>query len=220
MSFEKLLGELEELQQLRKSAPAEEDNAGAVDGDDAGIADAAAEGEGSEEEDMGADGHAEPDADDAGGAPDGDADDDVMGKSFRFTLENGEEVEAVDGTEMIKSLLQRFDTTEESMTKALGVAVDLIKSQGEAIEALQADVKRLSGEGRGRKTVVNVAERVPAAAPLQKSEPEGMKADEFMAKALTAQKEGRLTALDVAKAEGYLLKGLAVPADIIKRAIA
>lgn len=250
MSFEKLLGELDELQKLNKSAPADDETngegVGEGDGDDAGIAAAAADGEAAgadvdagagddagADADEGAAGHAEPDGDEGAGAGAGDGDgDETMGKSFRFTLENGEEVEAVDGTEMVKSLIARFDAfgadavqKEESMTKALGVAVDLIKSQGdliksqgEAIGSLQNEVKRLASEGRGRKTVVSVAEK-PAAGTMAKSEPAGVSGDEFMAKCLAAQAAGRITGLDVAKAEGFLLKGLAVPADIVKRVL-
>jgi hypothetical protein len=224
MSFEKLLSDLDELQKLQKSAPADDqldaEGEGAADvSDDADIAAAAAEG-------ADAGDHAEPDADDFGGEPDGDADDELMGKSFRFTLEDGQEVEAVDGTELVKSLMARFDAfgstvaqKEEAMTKALGAAVDLIKSQGEAIASLQTEVKRLASEGRGRKAVVSVAEK-PAAGTMMKSEPAGISGEEFMAKALSAQKVGRITALEVSKAEGYLLKGLAVPADIVNRVLA
>ncbi len=231
MSFEKLLSDLDELQSLQKSATADElkEGEGAADSDDTEIAAAAADG-GGEAAEAAAEGegdaHAEPDADDMGGPSDGDEDNEPMGKSFRFTLDDGQEVEAVDGTELVKSLMARFDTTEESMTKALGATVDLIKSQGdliksqgEAIASLQSEVKRLTSEGRGRKTVVSVAEK-PAAGTMAKSEPAGISGDEFMAKALSAQKAGRITALEVSKAEGYLLKGLAVPADIVNRVLA
>lgn len=232
MSFEKLLGELDELQALAKSAPADEkmEGEGVDDSDDSTIAAAAAEGEAAgEAEDAGegAEGgeHAEPDADDMGGPSDGDADDEPMGKSFRFTLDTGEVMEALDGTEMVKSLMARFDTNEESMTKALGVAVDLIKSQGdliksqgEAIASLQNEVKRISGEGRGRKTVVSVAEK-PTPEAMAKSEPAGVSSEEFMGKAMDAHKAGRITALQVSVAETALIKGLAVPADIVKRVL-
>lgn len=225
MSFEKLLSDLDELQKLQKSAPADEKpeaEDAADDADDAGIAAAAADAGGEAAEKAAEEGeggeHAEPDADNAGGPSDGDEDNEPMGKSFRFTLDDGQEVEAVDGTELVKSLMTRFDTTEESMTKALGSAIDLIKSQGEAIATLQTEVKRLASEGRGRKTVVSVAEK-PAAATMAKSEPAGVSGEEFMAKALDAQKAGRLTALQVSVAEASLIKGLAVPADIVKRVL-
>lgn len=231
MSFEKLLAELDELQVLAKSAPADEKIEGeGGDSDDATIAAAAADGEAAgDAEDAGegeaGESHAEPDGDEIGGEGDGDGDEMPMGKSFRFVTDDGEEMEAVDGTELVKSLMARFNTNEESMTKALGVAVDLIKSQrdliksqGEAIASLQTKVERLAGEGRGRKTVVSVTEK-PTPEMMTKSEPAGVSGEEFMAKAMDAQKAGRITALQVSVAETALIKGLAVPADIVKRVL-
>ena len=224
MSFEKLLGELEALQTLKKSAPADKkmDEKAAKEADEADdkkILEAAA-GAGGEAAEEAADEGDEPET----GDEDIPADDDdegegeMMGKSFNFRLESGEEIEAIDGTELVKSLIARFDSTESAMTKALGGAIDLIKSQGEEISALKTEVKRLGSEGRGRKTVVSVAEK-PAVGAMAKAEPAGVSSEEFMAKCLTAQSAGRITALDVAKAEGYLLKGLAVPADIVQRVL-
>lgn len=212
MSFDKLLGDLEELQKLQKSAPADEGGpAAGSDEDDEKISAAAEEG-----------------ATEEGAADEADTDDDSessegeeeapLGKSFRFQLDSGEEVEAVDGTELVKSLMARFDSQESTVAKALGAAVDLIKSQGAALASLQNEVKRLGSEGRGRKTVVSVAEK-PAPATMEKSEPAGLSGDEFMAKALVAQAAGRITGLQVSIAEGSLLKGLAVPADIVKRVL-
>lgn len=220
MSFDKLVSDLDELQKLQKSEAADDeslDGSAGGDDDDDEIVAAAADG-------AGADAQAEPDGDEGDGAIDDDGaeDDASFGKSFRFTLDSGDEVEAVDGTELVKSLMTRVEALEGSgvsagaeMTKALGVAVDLIKSQGEAISSLRNEVKRLASEGRGRKTVVSVAER-PAPESMAKSEPAGVSGEVFMAKALEAQKAGRITALQVSVAEGALTKGLAVPADIVK----
>ena len=54
---------------------------------------------------------------------------------------------------------------------------------------------------------------------MAKAEPNGVSGEEFLSECLAAQSAGRITALDVSKAEGYLLKGLPVPADIIKRVL-
>lgn len=214
MSFEKLLEELDAIQTLAKSDPVDAD-----DGDDAGIAEAAAEGEDGDE------GYAEPDGDEGiEGEGDGDGDE-GMAKSFSLKLEDGTEVDAIDGTELVKSLIDRFDAQEDTLSKALGGIVDLIKSNTETmrsqaalIKSLQGDVKRLGGEGRGRKTVVSVAEK-PVAETLAKSEPEGMNANEFMAKALSAQQAGKITGLDVSVAETSLNKGLPVPTSIVRRVL-
>lgn len=223
MSFEKLLGDLEELQKLNKSAPAdgaEENGAEVGDADDTAIAAAADEGAaagGAADGGEGGDG----DADAGEGAGEGEE----MGKSFRFQLDSGEEVEAVDATDLVKSLLGRVGAIEgaaaekdQLMQKSLGMAVDLIKSQGEAIALLKSEVARLGSEGRGRKTVVSVAEK-PDAGTMTKSEPAGVSGEDFMAKALAAQSAGRISGHQVAIAEASLLKGLAVPAHIVSKVL-
>lgn len=219
MSFEKLLEELDTLQTLQKSEAADMDTDGA--GDDAGIAEAAAEGEGDE-------GHPEPDGDEGlGGEGDGDGDEGGEGiaKSFSFTLENGEQVDAIDGTELVKSLIDRFDAQESTLAKAMGGVVELLKSnaetiraQGDLIKSLQGEVKRIGGEGRGRKAVVSVAEK-PVSDTLAKSEPDGMKPGEFMAKALSAQKANRISGLDVSIAETSLNRGMPIPPHIVSRVL-
>lgn len=221
MSFEKLLGDLQELQDLQKAqAPA----AVAEDDDEKVAAAAADSGVDTQAEQPGGDA-TEPDGDEGAGAGDGDGDEEPMGKSFEFVGEDGQKHEAVDGTELVKSLMAKIDTQESSMTKALGVAVDLIKSQGDLLKSqgeqiadLTGRIERLSNEGRGRKATVSVAEK-PAAGELQKSEPAGVSGQEFMTKALAAQADGKLTGRDVAIAETSLQKGLAVPADIVKRVL-
>lgn len=221
MSFEKLMEDLELLAKAQPDADADEDGdakiAAAAGEDAAAEAAAASGGEGGDDADLG--------EDDAG--PDVGGDDDEgepMGKSLSFTLEDGTTVEAIDGTELVKSLIHRVEITEADMTKALGTAVDLIKSQGEQlkeqselIKSLQEQVKALAGEGRGRKAVVSVTERPSV---LKKSEPEGITPDQFMAKAIDAMRAGRLTGHDVARAESYLNRGMDVPADIVARVAA
>lgn len=213
MSFEKLLGDLQSLQTLQKSEPA--GSAVGAEEDDAKVGAAAADGEA-----VGEASADEGDADDAGGvaAGDNDGDEPAFGKSFEFTTEDGQTVEAVDGTELVKSLMTRIDEQETSVTQALGIAVDLIKSQGAAISTLQSEVKRLAGEGRGRKATVSISEK-PVVGEMAKSEPAGMSGEEFMNKALAAQAAGKISALDVSIAEGSLLKSLPVRADIVQRVL-
>ena len=156
------------------------------------------------------------------GEGDGDGDDEeTMGKSFALKLEDGTELEAIDGTELVKSLMARVESNEGTVMKALGTAVDLLGKQGDMIKSLQDEVKKLAGEGRGRKTVVSVSEKPVAGATMAKSQgaADGLSANEFMAKALAAQASGRLTGLDVARAESALNKGLPVPQDVVNRVI-
>lgn len=205
-AFEKLMGEIANLsadqESMAKALPADDGK------DDDKIQAAAAEG--------GSDG----DADNNGGPSDGDADNggQPMAKSFKLTLEDGTEIEAQDGAELVKSLSDRLDATEASMAKALGSAVDLIKGQAEMIKSLNDKVAKLSGEGRGRKAVVSVVEKTePGAGTMAKSEPAGMTPETFFVKALAAQKEGRISGTDVALAETCLNRGEPIPAHIIQR---
>lgn len=206
--FEKLMSELGQLgsaqEEMTKALPAD-------DGKDEEKIQAAA-GEG---------GLGDGDADDKGGKADGDADDkdEPMAKSFKFTLEDGTEVEAQDGTELVKSLHARMDANEGNMFKALETAVNLIKGQGDLIKSMQDQIKKLSGEGRGRKAVVSVVEKTSATETMAKSiqQPEGMTSDVFFAKAFTAQREGRISGTEIAMAEACLNRGEAIPASIVQR---
>jgi hypothetical protein len=203
MSFAKLLGDLEALQ---KSLPT-------GDEDDEKIKGAAADGEQlSAEADVidGEPGEGDPAADEGKG--------EEMAKSFQFELEDGTHIDAVDGTQLVKSLMDRLEKTEADATSAVEQVVEVLKGQDTLIKSLQADVKRLSGEGRGRKAVVSVSEK-PAIGTMQKSEPAGVSEQEFMAKALTAQAAGRISALDVSVCENSFAKGLKAPADIVARVL-
>jgi hypothetical protein len=206
MSFEKLI---EDMTLMAKALPS------AGDKDDKFIQAAA----GDEGEDDG-------DLDDGEGDDvlDGEGEDDgkgggEMAKSFSFTLEDGSQVDAVDGTELIKSLVTRFDADKAVTLKALGMTVDMLKSQAAQIETLGARITRLSGEGRGRKTAVTVSEKSAPVGDMHKSQQQGMSHSEFFAKADAAQKAGRITAADIGTAETYLNKGQAVPASIISRVL-
>lgn len=205
--FDELLGELETL---AKAQPA--------DGDDKIVA---AAGEGG-----GQGGAGEPDGDEGAGEGMGDGDGDegkgkpMMAKSFRVKLADGTEVDAQDGTEMVKALESRIEANETVLAKALETAVSMLKSQGEQIAALSSKIKAMGSEGKGRKAVLTVTEKPAAGGDLAKSTVEqGMKPEEFMAKALSAQRDGRLTGIEVATAEAYLNRGQPVPANIIERVI-
>lgn len=186
--FEALLAELGDIETtMTKALPSD-------DGDEK--IQAAAEGEG--------DAHDEPDADNAGGPADGDDDDkgDGMAKSFTLTLDDGTEMEAIDGTEMVKALSARVDKAEVGTHQALKAAVGLLAKQGQAlasqgsmIKSLQDEVARLRGQPAPRKTVVSVHERTSVADgdPMAKSHgDEGMNVEQFMLKAHQAFDAGKL----------------------------
>lgn len=198
-AFDKLLGELETMTKALPAPNMDDDNK---------IATAAGEG-GEDDEDK--------DKLDADGKP--------MAKSFQVTLADGSVVEAEDGTELVKSLLARIDGTEDTLAKALGSAVGLIKAQGEALAAntalvksLQSKVAELSGEGRGRKTVVSVHEK--PGTTLVKSESEGMTHGEFMAKSNAAFTAGRISGKDFTVIDVSLRSNVAIDPALVSKVLA
>lgn len=125
-----------------------------------------------------------------------------MAKSFKVTLDDGTEVEAEDGTELVKSLMQRFDTNEDQMVKALGGTLNLVKAQGEQLaslnvlcKALQADLAKLGNQGAGRKTMLNVHEQITTLA--KSSQPTGPTPQEFMVKANAAFDAKKISGIEL-----------------------
>lgn len=136
-------------------------------------------------------------------------------KSFKFTLEDGTEVEAADGVELIKSMVSQQKATEADLAKAMTAMVGLIKNQGELIKSLQTQVTELGGQGRGRRAVVNAGEVPQANSETPPAAPADGQA--LLAKCLDAQKAGRLSANDVAMADSYIGSGYDLPAHIKSR---
>lgn len=226
MSFASLLGDLQALQSGREQELAKSLTADGVD-DDKKVAAAALEGgatlpEGGDAVPPG-DAGVPPGTPATPGAP-GASEEEEGEFSKSFFDGNGNPVELFDATEMLKSLGARLEATESGASQALGVAVDLLKSQdavlrtqGQMLKSLNTRLDQLAAQGRGRVATVSVNDR-PAPTVLAKSEaPAGVSPQEFLAKALDAQVQGRLSGRDVSIAEGYLLKGMAVPADIVNR---
>lgn len=217
-NFEALLAELnDEVATMAKALPADT-------GEDDEKIQAAAEG--------GEEGHEEPDGDEAEGAEgDGDEDDDapkgkekpMFGKSMSVTTEDGETVEAIDGTELVKSLMgqvealeTKFVGAEATLAKSLTDTLGVVKAQGELIKSLSAKVAKLSEQGRGRKSAVTVHE--PPAMAKSMPAVEAPKPEELMAKALSAQKSGALSSIDVSRVENALNLGMFdVAAGIVAR---
>lgn len=171
-----------------------EDKGGAVEGgadeDDKEIAEAAAAA----------------DADkDKGDADKGDG----MAKSFQITLEDGTVIDAVDGADMIKSLVERVERNEGETKAVLESAVGVIKEQGALIKSLADQVKGLAGSPVRRKAVLAITEKPGAVADLAKSDTSAgtISSDELMAKSLGAQVAGRVTSLQIAVAEQQIQRG-------------
>lgn len=149
-SFDELLKSLQQVAEgadtLAKAAPAADD--------DKTVAAAAA--------DSGVDA--------PGGNPEDDDDGDE-GEEFGKSLgadEAGNQM--IDATELVKSLIARQDTTDGVLAKAMTSMVGAMSKQNELIKSLQAEVRTLAGQGRGRKTLVTIAEKPGVADVLAKSE--------------------------------------------------
>lgn len=218
MSFDKLLAELDGLvtdqETMRKALPAGDGE------DDKNIQAAAAEG--GDMDDVNVDGKAptgDDDDDEDGGEP--------MGKSLgTVTLESGEQVEAVDGTELVKSLMDQVGklgeqqtASEQALTKAVETCVTLIKSNNDMVKSLQEEIVKLRGEGRGRKTVLNVSEKPAAGTQLAKSEPTGMTGAEFLAKSHAAFDARKITGTELTTIDVALRSGAPVDPKVIQKVL-
>lgn len=221
MNFEELQAKLAQQQQvLAKSMGAAE---GGNDDDDDDDDD---DGNGGGEGGTGGEGGGEP-----------------LTKSFTLTLEDGTTLEAVDGTEMVKSLAAKLNATEaarsadaEQMMKSFGATVDLISSLTDGLAAANASIAELkkenetlkaSGEsfkksleafgsqGRGRRSAdVVVNGRPPVAATGSKGQ---LSAPEILAKAQDALKAGRISGSEATKVQTAINMGLAPDSAILDR---
>lgn len=219
-AFEKLLGELNVAAQdgetLAKSL---------TQGGESGQAGGAG-GEGGEGGAGGAAG-----AGGAGGAGEGAGGEATLGKALKITLENGEEVEAIDGTELVKSLSARMDSTDASLQKAFGDLLGIVKGQASMIKSLSDQVTSLRGEGRGRKTMLAIHDKngsqASAAAAggaggevlAKGGSGEGITAGEFMAKSEAAWKSGAITGKDFTTIDVCLRGGAEIPTDLISKVV-
>ena len=232
MSFELLLGRLLQADVLAKALPAGD----AAAADDKKIL--AAAGDGADEDIGGGDGD---DGDDDGEDENENEDDgkeNPFAKSFMLTLEDGKQLEAFDGTELVKSLTLRVETAESALAhnedqvlKSLNAAVDLIAGQslqlkqqgklvhdqGDLIKSLQSKVSELAKSGRGRVSTLTVADKPQLESTLAKSQPAGMGRDELLAKSMSAMQSGRITGLEASGIETRLNMGMPIDPELISR---
>jgi hypothetical protein len=201
-------GLLEEIETMAKAMPAGD---ASTDEGDKKIAAAAADSGVEAPAETSGEGDAEMDDENDGeGAP--------MAKSFSLTLEDGSKVDAVDGTELVKSMMTRMEANESVLLKALTGAMGLIKTQGDMLKALGGKVDSLAKSGVGRKAVVNIAEKSSTSIAAKPAE-EGMKPEEFMTKALIAQGKGLVTGQEVCIADNRLQNGVRPDEDFIRKVL-
>lgn len=207
--FDKLLGELDTM---TKALPMKDDD----EADPKIAAAAAAAGPGEDEESD--DDEAAPPAKKKGGKP--------FGKSMTVTLEDGTEVEAEDGTALVKSLTESLgaltehqEASDTALAKALEQIVTLTKAQGTQLAAMQSQIKAMAGEGRGRKAVVNLVDK-PNAAGAPASGAPGLTPDAIMAKATSMFHQGKLGGGELVSVETHFNRGIfQLPADLLSKIV-
>ncbi len=215
MSFAALMAEMDE--QLRKSEALQQ-----VEGSDDDKAKANADQE-DDETDTDGDGDVVGDTDgDGDGDGNEDGDEEPLGKSFAFTLEDGTTVEAVDGTTLVKSLQAKQAEHAGVLAKALETLATIsdrqnkaISEHGKLLKSLQAAVDQFARLGRGRKSTASLT----VADTLAKSDQTGQAVSQelILAKCLSAQSAGALTGQDVCRARTAVNIGMPIPDDILSR---
>lgn len=253
MSFQELIDDLEALHKALPSGNASADdkkivanageNAGKNDGksanDDGDDDSSSGDNIGGNDDASGnVDGTGGSTADGKGNTEAGDGD---MIKSFSIVLDDGTEVQAIDGEELMKSLSlqqdameqrlntmqEKSDSTEKMISDVFAKSFQLVKTQTELlnkqdqmIKSLKADIDRLSNQGRGRASVVlsSQTQKTQQETPLAKSFGD-FTPSEFLAKCLAAQRAGKISGQDAMMAETYINSGLEVPKHIFSRVI-
>jgi hypothetical protein len=174
------------------------------------------------------------------GGGDGDEDDldeAQLGKSFRLTLEDGTEMEAFDGSQMVEALSAQIKATKtaraqdnEMYMKSFGSTLDLVKSLTTAVAESQKDIESLKAEngtlqkslkalgtqGRGRVSTVTVLDK-PNATPRQESAPTR---PEILAKAMSALSARRITGEEATRVEAALNAGAVPQKEVLERIFA
>lgn len=148
-----------------------------------------------------------------------------LAKSLKIIGEDGEEIDALDATELLKSLQMQIGDHDEVLAKALPGVLGLIQKQGnmlaqqgELIKSLQGDIQTLAGQGRGRKTQIVITEKQAATDNvLAKSQPDGLTPQEFMLKANTAFDKKVISGLELRTVDACLRQGQVPSSDLITK---
>ena len=165
----------------------------------------------------------------AKGEGEGEGDEEMFGKSFAVTMEDGSTQECFDGTAMMKAMGAQVvqlravvtgqhaqqEATASDLVKALQVSTGLmalVKQQGELLKSMRTDLAAVGNQGRGRTAALTIVDK--PGAPAAALAPNG---GDVMAKAMTAYHAGNLHASDIARLESHLGRGNAAPADIVAR---
>lgn len=146
------------------------------------------------------------DADNNGVDDDDEIDPDAtMSKALTVVDAAGNPVEAIDATDLIKSLQDKVEGQDDVLAKALGGIGTILKKQNDLIKSLQDGMNKLASQGSGRKAVFMAVEKPGVGGDMAKSDAAGegqLSIDDFFAKANTA--------FDKAKISGHELNTISV----------
>lgn len=145
-------------------------------------------------------------------------------KSMTAKDEAGNEVEAFDATELLKSMQDTLTRHDDVLAKSIQPLMQAVVQQGELIKSLTSQVKKLGGQGQGRKTVLTVTELPGAGGEVAKSMgaagQQMPSKEEFMAKATAAWQSEKLTGLELTACDVAIREGKPLPPAILKKVMA
>jgi len=204
MSFKKLV---EEMNTMSKSLPAAEEDI--KDDKDASVDDLPAGDEVTDKEIVA-------NADD-------NEDDDDFSKSLTVTTENGEQVQAFDGEQLIKSFngkikkqatdVEQVLTAQNGMIKSL---TDIVTSQSKMLKSMNINMQALGNSGKGRKTVINVQEKPDLNKSLD-AEDETIQPQVFHQMLSKALKGGAINPDEAVRAETQINSGQNPHPDVVSK---
>jgi hypothetical protein len=200
--------ETETLLKAAPAAPAKDDKMVAAASEDKDMPDKDMPDEDNEDEDE----DKNPEDDDMGG--------EEFGKSVSFTDAAGVKHDAVDATDMLKSLMERQVATDGTLAKALTSFTSVFSKQNELIKSLQDNIASLSTQGRGRKTLLNVMEKPGVTDDLAKSaaaDSGAIKPSDLLAKSEAAWKSGKLSGVEHATVDVCLRNRTPIDSSILQK---
>ena len=148
-------------------------------------------------------------------------DEDGEGEEFGKSLGAAADgAEMVDATELVKSLMARQDSTDGVLAKALASVAGAMSKQNDLIKSLQAEVGKLASAGRGRKTLVTIAEKPGVADVLAKSgaaEDGQITHGELLAKSNAAYAAKKISGTELNTIDACLRNGWPIDAGILQK---
>ncbi len=156
-----------------------------------------------------------------------------MAKSFQVVLENGDKVQAFDGSEIVENLIKRTNSMGTAMAKAIAVVQaigdahsetikqnDTLVKSNEAltktVEELRKSVESIGDVGRGRKSVVQMIGADPEGTENGKK---GVTTGEFMNKSMTAMKAGRISGGEATRINALINNNKPIPEELVSKVL-